>query len=99
MAGPAGGGVGEGELLPTAPGGAPGLAALPGGVAAAGARVPREGCAVVLAALPLDGGRAGVADDDDPALVIRLWTVVTGVGPVLLAEDLPQNKARWLGFE
>lgn len=81
-------GVGEGELLPAPPRGAPGLALL-ARVAAPRPHVRLQDLPLALPRnQPLDGVAAVRADDDGAALVRRLGAAVVPVGPVRGAEDL-----------
>ena len=87
MAGSTRGSVGESEFLPATPRGALELAFL-GRIAVAGSFMSCQCGIVFLSSLPHYRRLADVADDDDPALVVRARALMVGVGSVILAEDL-----------
>lgn len=87
VAGSTRGSVGESEFLPATPRGALELAFL-GRIAVAGSFMSCQCGIVFLSSLPHYRRLADVADDDDPALVVRARALMVGVGSVILAEDL-----------
>lgn len=88
VAGPARGGVREGERLPAPRHGAPRLP-LPRRVARAGSHVPLQNGHVILSApLPLHGRGANLAHDHRAAPVLRSGATVRFVGSMLQTKFL-----------